>query len=354
MYRDVLTITQYNLKRANQTLKKLGLLIAIVVASSPLTATAAGLTSRTDLMGSSQAGAVTTHVMSATTATTASIGSIKFEFCTTATGACTTPTGLSTTAATLTGQSGATGFSLVNTTNGAPYITRTATSLPASTAVSYTLSNVTNPTTANQTFYIRITTYTGTDGSTGAVDNGTVAVSTAQPVQLTGVTPEILIFCVGTSITTDCTSVSGNSIDFGDFDPLATRFGTSMMQALTNAANGYTITVNGTTLASGANTIPALTTQTASNIGTSQFGLNLRANATPGVGVEPGGTGSGTYHANYGAANQYRFNAGDVVAQASAPTNANTFTSSYIVNIGGAQAAGVYTATMTYICTASF
>jgi hypothetical protein len=42
------------------------------------------------------------------------------------------------------------------------------------------------------------------------------------------------------------------------------------------------------------------------------------------------------------------------VASAALPTNANTFTSSYIVNIGGAQAAGVYTATMTYICTASF
>lgn len=326
-----------------------GLLLAL-----PQTVLAAGLTERSDTMSTSQAGVTASHVVGFRTATTASIGSIKFEFCTTATGACTTPTGLVSTGATLAAESGATGFSMVNATNGAPYITRVAANLPASTPVSYTLGNVTNPAAANQTFYVRITTHTGTDGSTGATDTGTVAVSTAQPIQLTGVTPEILIFCVGVTITTDCTTVSGNLIDFGDFDPLTTKFATSVMQATTNAANGYTITVNGTTLASGANTIPALAAQAPSFTGISQFGLNLRANTTPAVGADPTGVGSGTFTGNYGTANQYRFNSGEPVASAGAPTNANTFTSSYIVNIGGAQAAGVYTATMTYICTASF
>jgi len=126
------------------------------------------------------------------------------------------------------------------------------------------------------------------------------------------------------------------------------------MQAQTNAANGYTVTINGSTLASGVNTIPALAAQTVSAIGTSQFGLNLRSNASPAVGADPTGVGSGTFSGTYGTANSYRFGSGDSVAQAGLPTNANTFTSSYIVNIGGAQAAGVYTSTMTYICTASF
>ena len=127
-----------------------------------------------------------------------------------------------------------------------------------------------------------------------------------------------------------------------------------MMQAQTNAANGYAITVNGTTLASGVNTIPALASQTTSNLGVGQFGLNLRQNTVPAVGGDPNGTGSGAVNANYNTSNQYRFNNGDVVAGATLPTDANTFTSSYIVNIGGSQAAGVYTSTMTYICTASF
>ena len=328
-------------------------LVVAAVVLFPLTASAAGLSPRKIQVGSSGQGVVTSYAVSATTATTASIGSVGFQFCTTATGACTTPIGVVTTSATLTAQNPA-GFTIVNTTNGNPYITRVAASIPSGTAMTFTLGNITNPTTANQSYNVRITTYTGSDGVSGPVDTGNVAMSTAQPVQLTGVTPEILVFCVGTSIPTNCTSATGTVVDFGDFSPTSTNFGTSVMQAQTNAANGYTITVNGTTLASGANTIPGLAFQTASTVGTSQFGLNLRSNTIPVVGADPSGTGTGADDPTYATPNQYRFNAGDTVASAGLPTNANTFTSSYIVNIGGSQAAGVYTATMTYICTASF
>jgi hypothetical protein len=325
---------------------------ALVLA--PLSANAAGLAPRSVQVGSSAQGVTTSYTVAATTATAANLGSVKFEFCNAATGACVVPGGVVTTGATLTAQSPG-GFTMNNTTNGAPFIFNAGTPLVgASTAMSYTLGVITNPSATNTTYYVRITTYTGTDGATGPVDTGTVALSTAQPVQLTGVTPEILTFCVGTSIGANCTSIAGTTIDFGDFSPTATRSGTSVMQAQTNAANGYVITVNGTTLASGANTIAALGVQTASNIGSGQFGLNLRANGTPAVGTNVSGTGSGTVNANFNTADQYRFNTGDVVAQAAIPTDANTFTSSYIVNIGGSQAAGVYTATMTYICTASF
>jgi hypothetical protein len=106
----------------------------------------------------------------------------------------------------------------------------------AGVAMSFTLNGITNPSTTNTSYYARVTTYTGIDGATGPVDTGTVALSTAQPVQLTGVTPEILAFCVGTSIGANCTSISGSSIDFGDFSPTATRSGMSVMQAQTNAA----------------------------------------------------------------------------------------------------------------------
>jgi hypothetical protein len=330
------------------------LALAVLMAFFPKMVMAAGLAPRSVQLGLSGQGVSTSYVINATTATAASIGSIGFEMCTTATGVCTVPVGLLTTGTVLTAQSGATGFVIVNTTNGAPYITRSAAGVGSGVALSYTLGTITNPSTANQTYYVRITTYTGSDGATGAIDTGTVALSTTQSVQLTGVTPEILVFCVGTSITGNCTTITGSTIDFGDFSPTATRTGTSVMQAQTNAANGYSITVNGTTLASGVNTIAALAGGGASAIGVSQFGLNLRANASPFVGANPTGAGSGDYSSNYGVVDNFRFNSGEPVASASIPTNANTFTSSYIVNIGGAQAAGVYTSTMTYICTASF
>jgi hypothetical protein len=315
---------------------------------------AAELTPRSLKLGNSSPTSANPNQYSFTIATTSNIGSIGFQYCTAASGACTIPAGLDTTGATLSAQSGSVGFTIVAATNGNPYITRAASNISAGAAVSYTLSNVINPTATNTTYFARITTYSGSDGATGAVDSGTVVASTATPIQLTGVTPPILVFCVGTTITSDCTTIAGNAINFGDFSPVVTRSGTSVMQASSNAGNGYNITVNGTTLASGVNTIAALTSQTASTLGTGQFGLNLRTNASPVVGADPTGSGIGNYSANYGTANQYRFISGDTVAQTTGPSNANTFTSSYIVNIGGSQAAGVYTATLTYICTASF
>jgi hypothetical protein len=319
----------------------------------PLSVSAAGLAPRTIDVGTSAPSITTSYTVTATTATTSSIASIGFQFCTTATGACIVPAGVVTTGATLTASSPA-GFIINPAVNGAPFVERNAVLINAGTIISFTLNNVVNPSTPNQSYNVRITTYTGQDGVTGPVDTGNVALSTAQPVQLTGVTPEILVFCVGTSITGNCTTVSGSTIDFGDFSPVATATGTSVMQAQTNAANGYSISINGTTLASGVNTIPGLAAPTASTQGISQFGLNLRLNGTPAVGADPYGVGNGSVTASYNTPNAFTFNNGDTVATAGAPTNSNTYTSSYIVNIGGQQAAGVYTATMTYICTASF
>jgi hypothetical protein len=161
-------------------------LVALAVTLAPLSASAAGLSPRSIQVGSSGQGVTTSYSPSFTTATTSNIGSIKFEFCTNPTGACTTPGGVTTTSAAVTAQSGAIGFTIVNTTNGAPYLTRTAANVNTGTPLGYTLTPITNPAATNTSYFVRITTYSGTDGATGPVDTGTVAMSTAQPVQLTG------------------------------------------------------------------------------------------------------------------------------------------------------------------------
>jgi len=226
------------------------------------------------------------------------------------------------------------------------------------------LTNVTNPNTVNYEYYMRITTYANSNG-TGQNEFGSMALSTASQITLTGNMPESLVFCVGITITTDCTSIGGGTtVDFGTFSPLSTSIGSSVMQASTNASSGYAITVNGTTMSSGANTIPAMGTQTqnsagcvvscSSQTGVSQFGSNVRNNAVPNIGADVGGTGSATGQGGYNNPDAFRFFTGDTVAGAAGSTKANTFTNSYIVNVGGDQAAGQYTATMTYICTATF
>jgi hypothetical protein len=121
-------------------------------------------------------------------------------------------------------------------------------------------------------------------------------------------------------------------------------------------------------MTSGAATIPAMGTQSLNSVacapsctsttGTSQYGSNIRANnlasAGGAFGADVSGTGTAAGFGGYNTANVFRFFSGDTVASVGSPTNSNLFTNSYIVNVGGSQAAGLYTSTMTYICTATF
>ena len=338
--------------------------ISIFIAlTAPNLAQASQVTARSITMSSSGVGATSAHTVSFTVPTTGNVGSIQFQYCTTAYAACTTPTGLVTTSATLSAQNGAIGFTIVNAANGAPYITRSASSIAATTAVRYILSNITNPTTTNTEYWVRITTYVATNATGGTTDDGVVVFNTTNSIVVSGTMPESLVFCVGTS-GTDCTNITGSAVSLGVFSPVATSTGTSLMSASTNGSFGYAITISGTTLTSGANTIPAMGSQVqdssacaiscTSTTGTSQFGTNVRANTVPSIGANVTGSGTATGFNGYNSVNAFRFLSGDKVASITGVTPSNLFTNSYVVNVGGDQAAGVYTATMTYVCTATF
>jgi hypothetical protein len=328
-------------------------------------ASAAQITARKLTLSSSSAAAsnaTTTYTFNFTVPSSTVLQSLSADICTTASGTCTTPTGFLNSSSTLASQptnlGDATGWTVNTSTAGSLRISKSGNVAAPTGAQTVVFGNVQNPTTSNQTFYARISSFSGATW-TGAVDTGVVAGSTASQITLTGTMDESLVFCAGTSITgTNCGTIAGTAVSFGTFSSASTSSGTSVMAASTNGGTGYAITVNGSTLTctacAGTPTIGALSTQTAASVGSPQFGLNLRSNATPSVGSDPSGSGSGTYSANYGTANQYRFVTGDSVATASGSTNANTYTASYIVNVPGSQAAGTYTATMNYICTATF
>jgi len=331
--------------------------------------------------GGSMPGGTVNHKFTFTVPTTATIGSIKFAYCTSPSinDACVTPTGLTTTGATL-GDDGGLGFTLVNTTNGAPYVTRTAAQIDGNTSVTIQLNDVVNPLVTDQpnyTFFVRISTYTGTDGATGLTDTGSVAASTSTQIHLEGTMPESLIFCTGTTIDVngggipDCTTAQGGNITFDRlFSPTDTAIATSQMAASTNAETGYSIAVSGTTLTSGSNTIPAMSTAAVGARGTGQFGMNLVANttatSTPAVGtaITPASDNAVDLRAqpttDYNTPDTFKFvPSGDVIARSDynsdlGPTNAQIYTSSYIVNVPGSQPAGTYATTLTYVCTATF
>jgi hypothetical protein len=323
--------------------------------------------------GGSKPGGNVNHFFAFTTGTTGNVGSIQFLYCTVAVGTCVTPTGLVSSAATIGTQSGATGFTLVNTTNGAPYVTRAAASISSSTAVSYQLLGVTNPTTTNQTFYVRISTFVSTNATGGATDTGIVAASTVTQVILSGTMPESLIFCAGGTVSTtssvpDCATATSGAVTFNQlFSPTATATTSSQMAASTNAGSGYVITVNGATMTSGSNTVTSMSSASTSVFGTGQFGMNLMANtvasSTPAIGtaVTPAANGTslkGQPLAGYNTIDNFKFVSGDSIANSAnsgaGPTNAQIFTASYVVNVPGSQPAGTYTTTLTYICTPTF
>ena len=338
--------------------------------------------------GGSKPSGVVNHFFQFTLPSSSAIGSMKFQYCTTAAAVvggldCDMPLGLSTAAATIGSQAGAaTGFTTIDgsTTNGTIIMSRASASAITPGAASYQLQNITNPSTPNQTFHVRISTYASLDGTGAAIDSGTVTASTARQLDLSGTMPESLVFCTArtvskdaaTNTVPDCSTATDGAIPFNQlFSPTDTATASSQMAASTNAGSGYAITVNGTTLTSGSNTITPMVGAAGSpqNIvrGTSQFGMNLKANTTAistvAVGAEVAPAVDGTRYKGqasngYSTVDAFRFESANVVAASdnggAGGSDAQIFTVSYIVNVPGNQPAGTYTSTLTYICTPTF
>lgn len=187
-------------------------------------------------------------------------------------------------------------------------------------------------------------------GITGAFgDSGTITVSIVSDDQVA------IDATVAQSITF---SISDNSVSFGTLTSGAARYAsgtasgdTSEVEAHnvivgTNAANGYTMTASGTTLTSGGNTInPIGAANTASAIGTEQFGLRMNASG-----------GSGAVAVPYAAAG-FAFDSAafpDVVASSGTASANTTYSARYIANITSNTEAGSYTSTITYSATANY
>jgi hypothetical protein len=233
-------------------------LFAVIAQLIPIdSASAAQITTRSLTLiangtdGGSKPGGVVNHAFNFTVPSGTSVGSIEFKYCTLAAGTCTMPTGVVTTGASLNSQTGATGFTMVNSTNGAPYLTRGAATITGGTGLSYQLNTITNPTSVNgETFYVRISTFSSTNATTGVTDTGTVAAATARGIDLSGTMPESLVFCAGAIVSTtlgvpDCSTVTTGAVAFNQlFSPTDTATASSQMAASTNAGAGYAITVN--------------------------------------------------------------------------------------------------------------
>jgi hypothetical protein len=99
---------------------------------------------------------------------------------------------------------------------------------------------------------------------------------------------------------------------------------------------------------------------TTASPGTEQFGINLVDNSSPNIGSDPSPQPDGTFATGgaatgYATLNQFKYNAGDVIAQ----SNANgwgltNYTISYIANISVLTPAGSYSEVQDLVAIATY
>jgi hypothetical protein len=265
------------------------------------------------------------------------------------------------------------------------------TSTGAGVAVTFVITGVTNPqyvsctggTVPNCTFYARILTYATTAGATGytptapatggaVTDQGGTALSTNQLVTVTSKVMEQLTFCVFTGAS--C-SAGGGAVTLGDTNGVLYTTGPfvdkkTQFTISTNAYNGVTVRMLGGTLTNtqnGSQTITAIgATPAQSSSGNDQFGLCVYGTSitatspynsapcsgtsqTAGVGTATGGDNSAYFAFDTtGASSTY----GSGIATASAGSSSGFVV--FIGNVSVTQQAGIYTTTLTFVCTGSY
>ncbi|HEY8886799.1 MAG TPA: hypothetical protein VIM31_04880 [Candidatus Microsaccharimonas sp.] len=335
----------------------LALLLALFVFVAPASASTR-LENRSLYMNSSEAGKTTFYTVGFRYMTPTPINSVDMLFCVSPIPyeACVTPPGLDVSGATLSAQTGETGYSILSQSVNHIVLTRSQPAIPASTPSSYTFDNIKNPTDTSQAFSIRLRTLASSDATGSQVDFGSVRGQVEPGIYIETQVPPQLIFCLARQVDLGCTGSDDTYYtDMGQLESDSTLVAKSQMAVGTNATAGFAVTVVGTVLAAGTNTIDGLPVPTASQAGVNQFGINLVQNTAPAIGEDPEGTfANATPTADYSTPNVYKYVSGDVVASSTNVSLMKKFTVSYIVNSNVNLHAGVYSTTITYIASGRF
>ena len=154
--------------------------------------------------------------------------------------------------------------------------------------------------------------------------------------------------------------VQTTSVSFGNLSANTTATGTSTFSVLNYTSYGYVVQTVGNPPSSGSYVLSGMPSTTASQVGTEQYGINLRSNTSPitfgadPVQVPDSSFSSGGAAGGYSTADNFRYVQGETVASAAQSSGQTNYTVSYIVNISSATAGGLYTGIQGYICTGTY
>lgn len=302
---------------------------------------------------------ITTYKLSLDFMTIAPVGSLDMLFCESPIPyePCVTPPGLDVASATLSDQTGETGFSIL--TQSANHITLTRTPMviqgPGSRST-YTFEGVRSPQDTGKAFAIRLRSHSTSNATGAQIDFGSVRGQVGDGITIQTQVPPMLIFCVAQQVNEDCDVTNETFFtDMGNLSEESTLTAKSEMAVGTNASGGFAITVNGSPLAAGTSVIDAPSVPTVNTPGKNQFGINLVENGDLNLGSNPEGDWANAIPAaGYGEPNKFKYVPGDVVAYSPNVSLMKKFTVSYIANASPELRAGVYTTTINFIASGRF
>jgi hypothetical protein len=329
------------------------------------------------LINNSQAGATgVTYTGQFTASVSTAIQRITIQFCTTASGICTTPSGMTTTSA-----GGRTtninGTSPSDTFGGNGTLRTDFTAVTQSPlAISYSVTNITNPSTINNTSYARITTYS--DAGVTQIDSVTVAfaVLDTNSIAVSATVDPNFTFTVARAVTgavdggsgeaINVSTTTNNSIPFGSLNSNTASVSAHDITVTTNAGSGYTVTASQSAqpgapvpaLTSGSNDIDNFTGSNASpaswsnpagstaNSSTGYFGYTTN-DATLCTGTPNRFTSGGPKYAGFSTT-------GAEVACSNLPITSDTTRVGWKLAINAVQPAGSYTGTIILVATPTY
>lgn len=332
--------------------------LALLIFVAPASA-AMRFQERSLYMNNATPGAVSSYTVAFRYMSPVAVGSVYMKFCINPIPyeACVTPAGLDVSNATLSEQSGETGYSILSKTANEIKLSRPTSMITSSgDPSSYKLDNIKNPTDATQSFSVRLQSFASVDATGSQIDFGSVKGQVTSDILIETQVPPMLVFCVAEIVNDNCAGTNDNNYtDMGQLSAQSTLLAQSEMAVGTNASGGFAITANGTPMAAGTNVISSLSVPTESKQGVDQFGINLVANDSLDVGSDPEGEWANAIASpDYSLPNRFKYVPGDVVAYSPNVSLMKKFTVSYIVNSNPNLRAGVYSTTITYIASGRF
>ncbi len=150
------------------------------------------------------------------------------------------------------------------------------------------------------------------------------------------------------------------TIDLGTLSTASTATGTATFYVRAYSSSGYTVQTVTPPPTNGTAQLAPMTVAGSPVIGTEQFGINLVANTSPiAFGANPAPVPDSTFAygaaaTGYGTTNQFKYNAGDIIATAPKGVGRTNYTISYIANMAPLTRGGLYTVDQVLVVVASY